>query len=132
MAARRLTLPWLAPVSIWSERALVERDTDPLLVAPHRAAAAHELIGLDHQHERLRHAHGIGDIDPRAARRDVAHRAVQAATAAEGEHAALEHPVSGLDPFLDHRRGFPIVADHVRVRNSNAKLLSIKSNIRAI
>src|ERR1700716_1615542 len=33
---------------------LVERDTDPLVAAPDRVAAADELIGLDHEHERRR------------------------------------------------------------------------------
>jgi hypothetical protein len=30
---------------------LIERDADPLVAAPDRAAAADELIGFDHQHE---------------------------------------------------------------------------------
>src|ERR1700722_17651084 len=87
----------------------VERDADPLFAAPYRAAAAHELIGLNEEREGLRQANGIGDIETRPAGRNVSHHAIDAAATAKGEHAVFEHPMSGRRPFLDsalvHRRG---------------------------
>src|SRR6202790_5755212 len=74
-------------------------------------AAALELMGLYHQRERGRQPDRIGDIEPRATRGDVSHHAVDAAAAAEGERAVLEHSMSGRCPLLDHRRKseFPFI-----------------------
>ena len=80
----------------------VERDADPLFAAPYRAAAAHELIGLNEEREGLRQADGIGDIEPRPAGRNVSHHAIDAAATAKGEHAVFQYSVSGRGPFLDH------------------------------
>jgi hypothetical protein len=80
----------------------IERHADPLLAAPDRVAAAHELIGFDDERERWRHANRTCNIEPRAARRNVSHRAVDAAATAKGEHAVFQHSVSGRGPFLDH------------------------------
>ena len=90
---------------------MYQSNATPILCSllPHRAAATHELIGLNEEREGLRQADGIGNIEPRPAGRNVSHRAIDAAATAKGEHAVFEHPVSGRCSFLDsalfHRRG---------------------------
>src|ERR1700710_1692997 len=88
-------------------RASIERDADPLVAAPDRAAAADELIGFDHQHERRWQAEGVCDLDRRTARRQVTHGAFDA-IAAERDGGALQDLVtrrrSLLDPKVGHGR----------------------------
>ena len=61
--------------------ALVERDADAPVVAPHRAAAANELVGLDQEHERRRQADAAGEVESGAVGRQIADRAGQAVAA---------------------------------------------------
>jgi hypothetical protein len=68
---------------------VVERQPDPQVLAPHRMAAAQEMIGLDDQRKGFRQHGRIDDFDPRPTIRDVANQAIDAATRAKGQGALL-------------------------------------------
>ena len=112
------------------DRALIERDADPLFAAPDRVPRTDELIGRYHQSEIMRDANGIGDFNARAIRRDISYRAVDAAAVVKRKRAAFEHSMPGYSSLLDHRRGSKYQS--VSVENSKAELLAIESNVRCI
>ena len=64
-------------------------------------AVPHEVIAVDTQREMIRQARRSGNVQSRAAGRDVPHRAVDRVTVPECQSSALEYAVSGVCTSFD-------------------------------
>jgi hypothetical protein len=80
---------------------LVERDADLVIVAPDRMAGAHEMVAVDVKRELRRQSNRICDVDARAARREISHRAVDDTAVVKRQPSALEYAVPGVRTPLD-------------------------------
>ena len=88
----------------FTSRALLHKgEADAPVVAPNRAAMPYEIVAHDQERERWRQHDGNVEVDRRAARRHVSHRARDAAVF-EGDRSTLEDTVTLRCTLLDHSR----------------------------
>jgi hypothetical protein len=90
------------PLHTFPDHASIEGDPNVIVLTPDAMTQPFEMIRLDQQHEGLRQLDPARHIEASAARRDVAHCALDAAAAAmKGKPAALENAMSGVRSSLD-------------------------------
>jgi hypothetical protein len=97
---------------------LVEGDSDLIVLAPDRVAVAREMIAIDLKRELRWQSGRIGNVNARAARGDVSHRAVDGTAIAKRQPSALEYAVPGVSAPLDDVFAHSSHSHHCKLRES--------------
>jgi hypothetical protein len=95
----------------YGRRHLIESHADLIVVAPDRMAVAREMVAVDVKRELRRQSGRICDVEARAARRDVPHRAVD-------DDAIVKRQPSALEDAMPRMRA-PLVCMLVHGRHSH-------------